>query len=258
MPAREPARRALLAAAAAGALAPVLGAPAEPRAAASLTAGFSSLRAGSALPEGWREERLRGVAPNQHELVGIEGRAVLRIMSRRSASSLVWRFATPVRPARLTWRWRVDAWPAAAVRTAFGEKAGDDFGLRLYLLFDYPTSRVPIDERMLLAMARALYDPAVPAATLCYVADPRAPAGTIVPSAYSARVKLMVLRSDALPGPWWVEERDLLADFQHAFGAEHGPGMPPIAAVALAADTDQAGGELNAFFGDLEWSGVAG
>jgi hypothetical protein len=68
----------------------------------------------------------------------------------------------------------------------------------------------------------------------------------------------MVLRSGPRPGAWWSEERDLQDDFQRAFGAEHGPGMPPIAAVALAVDTDQAGGEVNGFFGDLVFSAAPG
>jgi hypothetical protein len=250
----ELARRAVLAAAAAGALVPVLGASADRPLAAVPMPGFASLRPGALVPEGWREERLRGVAPNQHELVSADARTVLRIGSRRSASSLVWRFPAPLRATRLAWRWCVDAWPAAAAHAAFGEKAGDDFGLRLYLLFDYPTDRVPIADRMLLALARTLHDPGLPAAALCYVADPRVPAGTVVSSPYSARVKITVLRSEPQPGAWWAEDRNLPGDFQRAFGEEHGPGMPPIAAVALAADTDQAGGELHAFFGDLAWT----
>ena len=85
-----------------------------------------------------------------------------------------------------------------------------------------------------LRMARALYDPTLPAATLCYVADPRVPAGTLMASPYTGRVQVMVIRSSAQPGAWWDEDRDLGADFQQAFGAEYGPGMPPLAAVVAS------------------------
>lgn len=205
------------------------------------------------MPAGWREERLRGIPPNGHELIDDEGRTVLRIASQRSASSLMWRFETPLRAARLAWRWRLDAWPAAAAGASLADRSGDDFGLRLYLLFDYPMNRVPTADRLLLALARAVHGPGLPAATLCYVADPRAAPGSVLVSPYSSRVRTMVLRSGPRPGPWWNEDRDLPADFQRAFGAEHGPGMPPVAAVALAVDTDQAGGEVSGFFGDLLW-----
>lgn len=255
----EPRRRAALTAAAAGLLLPRRSAWADSRTPSAFPpVGFAAQRPGAALPEGWREERVRGVAPNRHDLVEDDGRTVLRIASLGSASSLMWRFETPVRASRLAWRWRLDAWPRAAALATLGEKAGDDFGLRLYLLFDYPMNRVPIADRLLIRVARTLYDPALPAAALCYVADPRAAPGSVLPSPYTRRVRIMVLRSGAAPGPWWGEDRDLQADFQRAFGEEHGPGMPPIAAVALAVDTDQAGGEVNGFFGDLVWRRAPG
>ena len=80
---------------------------------------------------------------------------------------------------RLAWSWRTDAWPSGT--GPLGEKAGDDFSLRLYLFFDHPIERVPLADRLLLRLARSLHDPRLPAASLCYVADPRAPAETRTP-----------------------------------------------------------------------------
>jgi hypothetical protein len=219
---------------------------------APLTSHFSGVPPGIAMPDGWHEQRLSDRSGNRYAVVQADSLSVLQIESRQSASSLLFRMPQPVRATRLSWRWRTDGWPDN--RAPFGEKAGDDFSLRLYLMFDYPLGKVPFAQRLGLRLARALHGDLVPAATLCYVADPRVAADTVQASPYTARVQVMVLRSSEAPGAWWSEQRDLLADFQRAFGAEYGPGMPPIAAVALAADTDQGGGAVRAWFSDLQWT----
>lgn len=215
--------------------------------------GFSRAAPGGAFPPPWREVSLPGITPNRHRIVDDDGTPVLDVVSRRSASTLVADFDTPVQAMRLAWRWRTDAWPQAARATAAEARDGDDFSLRLYLFFDYPLARLSLAERALLSVARTLRDQRLPAAALCYVADPRGLPGAVWPSPFTGRVRLMRLRADPTPGPWWTEDRDLHADFQRAFGAEHGPGMPGLAGVALAVDTDQAGGDVRSQFGDLRW-----
>lgn len=205
------------------------------------------------MPPPWREEALPGIAPNRHRIVDDDGSPVLEVVSQGSASSLLVRFEAPWHATRLAWRWRTDGWPQAARNAAADARAGDDFSLRLYLFYDYPLARLSRTDRALLSMARAWRDPRLPAAVLCYVADPRGAEGAVWPSPYTGRVRLMRLRGDRMPGPWWSEDRDLQADFQRAFGEEHGPGMPALTGVALAVDTDQGGGEVRSRFADLRW-----
>ncbi len=226
-----------------------------PRATASPSgteAAFAARAPGDPIPDLWQAKGVGSIPQNQVRLEASEFGTVLRIDSHRSASSLVRRFEPPMRLERLAWRWRTDAWPSGVGPA--GEKAGDDFSLRLYVMFDYPIGKVPLGERWLLRIARTLYDPHLPAATLCYVADHRLAAGSVLVSPYTGRVQMMALRQEAQPGAWWSEDRDLRADFQRAFGAEHGPGLPPVAALALAADTDQGGGRVRAWFSDPRWS----
>ena len=210
---------------------------------------FSDARPDGALPSPWEHRPLRKVPANRHRLVTDAGSTVLEISSHASASSLIHPLS-PTAPAaaRLRWRWRAQGRPPQG---RIGEKAGDDYLGRIYLLFDYPMERVPAGQWLLLRAARALHDPALPAATLCYLMDPRAPAGTLLESPYTSRVRMIVVRDDAGSGRWWEESRDLEADFQRAFGAEYGAGMPPLQAVAIAADTDQGGGRVETRFGDL-------
>jgi hypothetical protein len=62
----------------------------------------------------------------------------------------------------------------------------------------------------------------------------------------------MIVTSAAQPDSGWQSVvRDIKADFQRAFGEEFGPGMPPLQAVIVTADTDQSGGAVRASFASL-------
>ena len=103
-------------------------------------------------------------------------------------------------------------------------------------------------------MARALYDPNLPAATICYVWDGKSPAGTIVPSAYTNLMRMVVVESGASRvNQWLITERDVAADFKAAFG-DHGDAVPTITAVAIATDTDNTGESAIAFYGDISFN----
>jgi len=122
----------------------------------------------------------------------------------------------------------------------------------LYLLFDYPLERVPWQQRWLIRAARTLHDPDLPAATLVYLLHDRPHPVSPQDSPYTDRVKMIVARAEARAGVWYSETRDLLADFQSAFGAEYGPGMPALRAIAVGADGDQTEARFTSWFGDVE------
>lgn len=181
------------------------------------------------------------------EGAGLAPRA-LRIDVDQSAAVLVYRFAAgPQRVQRLSWRWRADGFPPGEP----GVRSRDDFAARLYLMFDYPIERVPVARRWLLRAARAIHDPALPAATLVYLLHDRPVGPGPIDSPYSSRVRMLLPRPQAQAGRWYQESRDLAADFQAAFGAEYGAGLPPIEAIAVGADGDQTGARFSAWFGDL-------
>jgi hypothetical protein len=92
----------------------------------------------------------------------------------------------------------------------------------------------------------------VPAAALCYVWDGKLPAGTGLWSAYTDRVRLVVVESGpGRLGQWVAEKRNVAADFRAAFGEA----PPRISGIAIAADTDQTGAKVRAWIGDIRFSG---
>ena len=153
--------------------------------------------------------------------------------------------ADPVEFPWLRWRWKINnTIEKADLRT----RAGDDFPARLYVMFDYPLDKLPFAERTRLRLARALFDPNLPAATLCYVWDGKTAVETIASSAYTDRVKLIVVESGAARLRQWVDmERNIASDFRAAFGED----PPPVSGMAIATDTDNTGAVATSFFGDI-------
>lgn len=212
-------------------------------------ATFSAERPGDTLPAGWTAlSASSSTARTRYALVDDNGTTVLRAESKAAASGLSKQLRlNPLEFPWLRWRWKIsNLITGADLRT----KEGDDFPARLYVMFDYPLEKLSFFERNKLRLARALFDPDLPAATLCYVWDNQTPPETIVPSAYSDRVRLIVVASGASRVGRWVEfERNVAADFRAAFGGE----VPPVKAIAIATDTDNTGASATALFGDISF-----
>lgn len=211
---------------------------------------FSDLPAGGLAPGSmWVHQPVGKIAPNTASIQSSgSGKSYLQIHSKGSASA--WSHAVPVPingATKLTWQWFVRGAPG---RSQLNDKASDDFAARLYVVFDYPLSKVPFGQRLGIRIARAIYGD-LPAAALCYVWLPGGKAGELAPSPYTGRVKMLVANSQASGSGWQRQQRDLLTDFQRAFGEEFGPGMPPIKAIVVSADTDQSGGQVDAAFADV-------
>ncbi|MFM1987949.1 MAG: hypothetical protein RJA99_906 [Pseudomonadota bacterium] len=173
------------------------------------------------------------------------GTPVLRVEASGSYGTLV----HPLRdmPAgQLSWRWRVDR-PLA--HADLRSRQGDDVALKVCALFDMPRDEVPFLERQLLRLAERRTGTALPNATVCYVWDPAWPDGTVVPNAYSARVRYLTLGASI--GAWQSVRRDLASDFAKAFGGQTDT-VPRLLAIAVGADADNTGGESLGFIADLE------
>lgn len=199
-------------------------------------------------PAPWRYAGL----PTQREpatrygMAAIDGRRALRIEAESSYGNLVHPLQRPAEGLQLSWSWRVDSFAAGA---DLRRRDGDDNAVKVCVLFDLPLARVPFVERQLLRLARARSAEALPAATVCYVWDALLPAGSVLPNAYTRRLRYLVLRSGAEPG-WRDERRDIAADFRQLFGDE-GTEVPEVLAIALGADADNTRGRSLAHVADL-------
>jgi hypothetical protein len=180
-----------------------------------------------------------------------DGTHVLRVETDASYANLMLRLdraGTDTHATWLHWRWRVDA---LSGQTDITRKSGDDVPARVCVLFDLPLERLSFGDRLALRMGRAMFDPALPAATLCYIWDARVAPGTWLPNAYTGRVMQLVLQRG--PAADWKEERrNLRSDFAEAFPTEAASGpLPAIAAVGISGDGDNTGARSLAFLGDV-------
>lgn len=202
---------------------------------------------------GWRVVTLpRQTLPvTRYAIEPVDGRPALRIEARASYGNLVHEPASSGAPRTLRWSWRLaQANPAANLRT----REGDDSPVKVCLSFALPLERVPFVERQLLRLARARTGDELPAATLCWAWDAREPADTLLPNAYTRRVRTLVLRGAAdAPGRWFDEVRDVAADFRRAFGDESAE-LPPLVAVIVAGDADNTGASSVAHVAGLRFA----
>ncbi len=210
---------------------------------------FSVLKPGAAPPEPWKPLGVSGAKNlTRYTLVDDGGVTVVRADSSAAASGLS--RAISVNPAEfstLKWRWKIsNTLKNSDIRT----REGDDYPARVYVMFDYPLEKLSFTQRTKIRLARVLHDPSLPTATLCYLWDGKAPAGTIVTSSYTDLVRMVVVESGASRvNQWLMVERDVAADFKAAFGED----APRITGIAIATDTDNTGESAVAHYGDISF-----
>jgi len=217
---------------------------------AVVVGAFSAAQPGEQLPGGWKPLNLKNIeTATRYSIVTDGGTNVLRAESKASASGIAHRqLLDPSEYAWLRWRWKASNIIESADLT---RKETDDFPARLYVMFDYPMAKLSVVERSLARLARLVYGDEVPLATLCYVWDGKAAVGTFAPSAYTNRVRMIVVQSGARGvNEWSAFERNVLADFQAAFGET----PARITGVAVAADTDNTGAAVTTHFGDISFN----
>jgi hypothetical protein len=124
-------------------------------------------------------------------------------------------------------------------------KAGDDYPARIYVAFRYDPAAATAWEKTKYGAYRLLYGVYPPRAVLNYIWDNRLPPGTTLDNAYTARARMIVVRSgEAEVGRWLTETRNVLDDYRRAFGGE----PPRIAGVAVMTDTDDTGERAVAWY----------
>jgi len=183
-----------------------------------------------------------------YSVVQENGQAVLRGVADRSASLYVALFkpATGV-PAGMGWRWKTDALvPDADNR----DKDREDAPLRVLVGFDGDKAALPAEEQTRFRRAKTLTGRDAPYATLMYIWSDHVPVNTVIPSAHTSQVKMLVVASGTEGlGLWQSVHRDLAADYRHAFGAA--PGR--MLGVAVMTDTDNTGARAVGEYADIRF-----
>lgn len=182
---------------------------------------------------GWTALPLSKVKKDTRYTVSSEG--VLSADADSSASL----YAAPIKPAMaarfISWRWETDALiPGADNR----DKSKEDAPLRVILAFDGDHTTLSDADQRKFKWAKRMSGREPPYATLMYIWSEQVPVGTIIPSAHSSQVKMLVVASGKdNVGQWQTLQRDVRADYKQAFGADAGA----LLGVAVMTDTDNTG-----------------
>lgn len=208
---------------------------------------FSDAEAGGPHPDSWQPLTFEKVEKHtQYSLVEDHGTVVLKAVSQASASGLT--RAVSIDPKRypiVEWRWKVEN---VLKNGNVLEKDGDDYPARLYITFEYDSSKAGFFERAQYETARLLYGEYPPLGAINYIWEARTPVDTIVPNPYTDRAMMIVIQSgEAKVGQWVTESRNVYEDYRKAFGED----PPLISGVAVMTDTDNTGESAVAYFGDI-------
>lgn len=177
-----------------------------------------------------------------------ENQGYLKAESNASASALLYKGAFNVyNHPKVRWRWRVDhVYRKGDVRT----KAGDDYPLRIYVLFQYDPARATVFQQAAYAIARGIYGEYPPHSALNYIwANREDEKGLLVTNPYQGSAKMIALQGGAGRTGQWIEEQvHILDDYRKAFGTE----PPPYASLGIMNDSDNTGESAVSFIDFIE------
>jgi len=159
--------------------------------------------------------------------------SILRAESRASASAIVYRTPFNVYDyPRLRWKWKaMSVYEKGNART----KDGDDYTLRIYVLFEYDPDKASFYESIKYALAKLFYGEYPPDSALNYIWANREDESGIITSTYASNAKMIVLQKGKKNlGRWIVEERNILEDYRKAFGTD----PPAVATLGIMNDSD--------------------
>jgi len=209
---------------------------------------FSAETARDGIPKGWNFYRIAPYKKNTvYRLENYQGKTVLSANSKTSASGL----AVKLHPRQannlwLQWEWKALS-PIPEADNA--DRYSDDAPLRILVAFDGNKSKLPLKEKMTFEMANLISGQEMPYATLMYIWSGKSPIDTIVNSAHTSRIKMIVVDSGWNNlNEWHKHQRDLAADYKRAYGETPGE----VIGIALLTDTDNTKSETRAIYGDIE------
>jgi hypothetical protein len=174
------------------------------------------------------------------------GRPIVRAVADRSASMWVHLGRVDIAAAPvLEWRWQV---PALIAGAANEDPSREDAPVRVIIGFDGDKTKLPQQEQRRMSRAKTLSGRDMPYATLMYIWDNRNPVDTVLTSAHTSRVRMIVVESGpAGVGAWRSYRRDLARDYERAFGEKPNG----VLGFALMTDTDNTGEKAEGLYDAL-------
>ena len=172
----------------------------------------------------WKEKSFNG--HTVYELVQEDGRDCIKATSRGAASGLYYeiKFDPETYPI-ISWSWKIDGIIAGGDSRY---KKTDDYAARIYIVFP----------SFFFWRTKAIN----------YIWANKLAKGELQPNAYTNNDVMVAVESGPENiGQWVTEQRNIVKDYQHAFGSR----PPQAGAIAIMTDTDNTGGQASACYGPI-------
>lgn len=175
----------------------------------------------------------------KHSVYTIEqenGNRRFKAESNASASAIVYKDPFNVYDwPKARWRWKVKNVYAKGDPST---KEGDDYPIRVYVMFEYDPDKAGFGERITYGLAKTLYGKYPPHSSLSYVWASKGEQERIITSPYTDRARMVLLeKGPAKAGTWVDEEVNIVEDYQKAFKTA----PPARARIAIMNDSDNTG-----------------
>ena len=200
--------------------------------------------------ENWRPLYFPKIKEHTEYSIATEGvESYLKAESNASASGIIFRekfnvFEYP----KVRWRWKVSN---VYRKGNAEEKSGDDYPLRIYIIFKYDPETASFGQRAKYGLVRKIYGEYPPHSSLNYVWASREHNKKIIPNPYASETKMIILQTgDANAGKWIEEEIDIIEDYHKAFGED----PPAVGSIAIMNDSDNTGESSTSFIDYIEMS----
>ncbi len=181
-----------------------------------------------------------------YEIAEADGERVLKAESKNSASALVYKHTFNVRKYPVvSWRWKIQrVYEEGDAKT----KEGDDYPMRLYIIFEYNPAEAGWIRKAKYATAKKMHGEYPPDSTLNYIWANREHDKQILTNAYTDRAKLVILQTGNERAGQWVTERiNIREDYRKAFGEN----PPEKASIAIMNDSDNTGASSVSWIDDI-------
>ncbi len=182
--------------------------------------------------DNWKEHTFPKI--KQHSKYKIVENGILEAKTNNSASGLLHKEKFNVYDKKnLEFKWKATN---VFTKGDYSKKSGDDYPIRVYIIFEYNADEARFSKRMKYKAAKTLYGEYPPDSSLNYIwSNKDGSKDKIVNSPYTEQTKLIVLQSGKLNlNTWQTEKINIVEDYKRAFGKN----PPKIASVAIMADSD--------------------
>jgi hypothetical protein len=140
-------------------------------------------------------------------------------------------YKTPV----IKWKWKISNIYQAGDEK---KKSGDDYPLRIYVVFKFNPDKAGIFERAQYNVLKLFYGENLPHSSINYIWANKKYPDRILPNPYTAKTQMILLQKGSERAGVWIEERvNALEDYRKAFGNE----PPAEASIAVMSDADNTG-----------------